>query len=148
MNFTDPASWHFEGISVELSMLLLATILGMLQLAIAARAGNSQRGLKWNVGARDEEGPPISKGAARLERARRNFMETYPFFAVIVIAGALLDRHNAGTNYGAAIYLLGRIVYVPLYAFGVPVLRTLVWLAASIGIVLVLLGVLLPGWFA
>lgn len=148
MNFTDAASFHFDGMSVELSMLLLATILGMLQLAVAARAGNSQRGLKWNVGARDEEGPPISKGAARLERARRNFMETYPFFVAIVIAGALIDRHNLATIYGAELYLAGRVIYLPLYALGVPVLRTLIWLAASIGIVLVLVGVMLPGWFA
>ncbi|MFO1187448.1 MAG: MAPEG family protein [Alphaproteobacteria bacterium] len=148
MDFTDLASWHFDGISAELSMLLLATVLGMLQLAVAARAGNSQRGLRWNVGARDEEAPPISKGAARLERARRNFMETYPFFVALEVAGALIDRHNWSTIVGSQVYLAGRVIYVPLYALGVPVLRTLVWLIASIGIVLVLLGVLLPGWFA
>lgn len=148
MSLLETASWHFDGMSIEISMLLLATILGMVQLAIAARAGNSQRGLRWNVGARDEEAPPVGPVAGRLERARRNFMETYPFFVAIVLAGAMLDRHNSGTIVGSEIYLVGRVIYVPLYAMGVPVLRTLVWLIASIGIVGVLLGVLAPGWFA
>jgi uncharacterized MAPEG superfamily protein len=31
-----------------------------------------------------------------------------------------------------------RVIYLPLYAFGVPMLRTIVWLASSAGILLVL----------
>jgi uncharacterized MAPEG superfamily protein len=39
-------------------------------------------------------------------------------------------------------YLLARIVYVPLYAFGVPVVRTLVWMVGTVGLVMVLVAVL------
>lgn len=50
---------------------------------------------------------------------------------------AVLGRHNWATLWGSQIYLAARILYVPLYAMGVPVVRTLVWAAASAGILLV-----------
>lgn len=133
------------GMSTELTMLALAAAFGLLQLMIAARAGNGQRGLAWNVGARDTPSPPIGPGAARLERAARNFMETFPFFAVAAILCALAGRHNWATVWGTEIYLAARILYLPLYGFGVPGVRTLVWLVATLSIVLVLVALFYPG---
>ena len=132
------------GMSTEETMLALAALLGLLQLLIAARTGNSQRGLKWNVGARDAPPPPVSVVAARLERAFRNFMETFAFFAVAVILCALVQRHNWATVWGSEIYLGARIVYLPLYGFGVPGLRTLVWLVATLSIILLHVALLFP----
>jgi uncharacterized MAPEG superfamily protein len=132
------------GMSTELTMLALAVVLGLFQLMIAARAGNSQRGLSWNVGARDVAAGPVGKVAGRLERASRNFMETFPFFAVAIVLCTLAGRHNWATVWGAEIYLAARIVYLPLYAFGVPVLRTLVWLIATLSIVLLLVALFYP----
>jgi uncharacterized MAPEG superfamily protein len=145
MNFANPIELHIAGLSTELSMLIAATILGLLQLLIAARAGNSQRGLKWNVGPRDEPATkPVSKVAGRLERASRNFLETFPFFATAVIVAALAGRHNWATVWGSEVYLAGRIVYWPLYGFGVPGLRTLVWIIATLGLLLVATAVVWP----
>ncbi len=140
-----PIELHIAGLSTELSMLVAAVVLGMLQLLVAARAGNSQRGLKWNVGARDEAPKPVGKGAGRLERAFRNFLETFPLFAAAVIVATLAGRHNWATIWGSEIYLAGRIVYVPLYAFGVPGLRTLIWLASVIGLLLIVAAICWPG---
>jgi uncharacterized MAPEG superfamily protein len=136
---------QLAGMSVELTMLSLAIVLGLLQLLIAARTGNSQRGLKWNVGARDEPPPPVSKVAGRLERAFRNFMETFPFFAAAVLIVTLTGRHNWATEWGAQIYLAARIVYVVLYGLGVPGLRTLVWLIATLSIILMVTAIFWPG---
>jgi uncharacterized MAPEG superfamily protein len=136
---------RLAGMSVEMTMLVLAVALGLLQLLVASRSGNSQRGLKWNVGPRDEPPPPVRPVAGRLERAFRNFMETFPFFATVVIVAALIGRHNWATVWGAQAYLAARILYVPLYAAGVPVIRTLVWIAATLSIILILVAVLWPG---
>ena len=132
------------GMSTELTMLALAVVLGLFQLMIAARAGNSQRGLSWNVGARDEAAGPVGKVAGRLERASRNFMETFPFFAVAIVLCTFAGRHNWATVWGAELYLAARIVYLPLYALGVPVLRTLVWLVATLSVVLLLVALFYP----
>ena len=48
------------------------------------------------------------------------------------------------TAWGAQIYFWGRMVYLPLYAAGVPWLRSIVWAVSMLGLVLVLLAVLLP----
>ena len=45
---------------------------------------------------------------------------------------------------GVQLYFWGRVAFLPLYAIGVPFLRTIAWTAASAGIAMVLLGAL-PG---
>jgi uncharacterized MAPEG superfamily protein len=44
---------------------------------------------------------------------------------------------------GAQFYFWARVAYLPLYAFGVVLVRSLAWSVATAGIVLVLLGVAL-----
>jgi hypothetical protein len=75
----------FSGLPGELTILALATLLGLVQLLVAGRVNNGQRGLAWNLGARDAEPPPVSAVAGRLERASRNFMESFPFFVAAVL---------------------------------------------------------------
>src|SRR5258707_14059973 len=129
----------------EFTMLALAAVLGLFHLMIAARTGTRHRGLKWNVGARDAPSPPVGPVAGRLERAYRNFMETFPFLAVAVLLLGLLGRHNWATVWGSETYLAARILYLPLYGLGVPVLRTLVWVVATLSVVLLLVALFVPG---
>jgi uncharacterized MAPEG superfamily protein len=42
------------------------------------------------------------------------------------------------TVLGAQLYFWARLVYVPVYAAGIPYLRTLIWAASIVGIVLLL----------
>lgn len=138
-------NFQAAGMSVEITMLVFAMILGLLNLMIAARLGNGQRGAKWNVGPRDEPSPPVSAVAGRLERAFRNFMETFPFFAAAVLIGAVIDRHNWASIIGTQLYFVSRVIYVPLYGFGVPGIRTLVWLFALIGLILTIAALFITG---
>ena len=133
------------GLPTEFTMLGFAIALGLFQLLIAARAGNSQRGIQWNVGARDAAPAPVSALAGRLERAYRNFMETFPFFAAAVLAAHAMNRFSWLTLVGSQVYLIARIVYLPLYAGGVPVIRTVVWTIATVGLILVLTGLFVNG---
>ncbi|WP_219339764.1 MAPEG family protein [Luteimonas salinisoli] len=118
----------------EIQMLAWAVGLGIVQLFLADAAMTRQRGLKWNVGARDGQPPPLDGMAARLDRALRNFLETFPFFAAAVLALAATGRNDEATALAAQTYFWARVVYVPLYAFGVPYLRSLVWAVALWGI--------------
>ena len=146
MNIHNLPIFNFSlgGMSTELTMLALAVAFGLFQLLFGARMGNNQRGLAWNVGPRDTPPPAVSPVAGRLERASRNFMETFPFFAVAVILLALLNRHNWATVWGAEVYLAARVIYLPLYGFGVPGLRTIVWLIATLAIILLLVALFYP----
>jgi uncharacterized MAPEG superfamily protein len=74
-----------------------------------------------------------------LERARANLLETFVFFAAAVLAGYVLQRHTPMTVLGAQLYFWSRLVYVPIYALGIPYVRTLVWTVSMVGIVLLLI---------
>ena len=78
--------------------------------------------------------------AGRLDRAQRNFLETFPLFAAAVLIAHVAGRHSWMTEWGAQLYFWGRVVYLPLYAAGVPWVRSAVWVVAALGIVLVLVG--------
>ena len=129
--------------TTELSMLLWSAVLGLVQLALAATGSVSQRGLGWAVSARDEGQPPLGGIGGRLDRARANFLETFPLFAVAVLVAHLLQIHSGLTVLGAELYFWGRLAYVPAYAAGIPWLRTIIWTVSIAGIVLVLAALLL-----
>jgi len=75
-----------------------------------------------------------------LERALRNFLETFPAFVAAVLLVHALRRESALSEWGAGLYFSARLVYLLLYAAGVPLLRSLVWNVAFVGIVLLLIA--------
>ena len=52
----------------------------------------------------------------------------------------MTDVRNGLTWWGAQLYFWGRVAYLPLYVLGVPLVRSLVWNVATVGIVLILLA--------
>jgi len=126
--------------STEIQMLCWAVVLGLAQLIIATTLSVLERGLPWAAGPRDIPAPSLGRLAARLERAWRNYRETFVYFAASVLAVTVLGKANANSALGAEIYLAARILYVPVYALGLPFVRTLIWTVSVVGIVMVLLA--------
>ena len=128
--------------TIELLMLALSVVLGIVHIIVSAIATTAQYGSKWNVGARDDPMPPLRGVAGRLQRALHNFLETFPLYAVAVLIADATNRHGWMAVWGSQIYFYARVLYLPLYAAGIPVVRTVVWSAASLGIAMVLLALL------
>ncbi|TIY06138.1 MAG: hypothetical protein E5V18_12525 [Mesorhizobium sp.] len=59
----------------------------MIQIIISSHAASLQRGYRWTASSRDAEMPPLTGVAGRLERALRNFLETFPVFVAAVFLG-------------------------------------------------------------
>ncbi|THD06012.1 hypothetical protein B1991_15065 [Rhodanobacter lindaniclasticus] len=127
-------------VTTELCMLLWSVVLGLVQIALAASCSFGQRGLDWIVSARDEVKPPLVGIGGRLDRARANFLETFPLFAAAVLAAHVLQQHDQLTVLGAQLYFWARVLYVPVYAAGIPYLRSLTWAVSVAGIVLLLVA--------
>ena len=125
--------------TTELSLLAWAVVLGLVHAVATGQFTTLQHGIKYGLSPRDEKKPLTGIGA-RVERAFANYMQTFPFFAAAVLIAHVANRHSGSTVLGAHLYFWGRLVFVPLYAFGVPVARTLAFLVALIGIVLILLA--------
>jgi uncharacterized MAPEG superfamily protein len=130
--------------SFELAMLAASCMLCLSQIVVCSHAASLQRGYGWTASSRDTEVPPLTGVAGRLERALRNFFETFPVFVAAVFLVHVLGRESALSEWGAGLYFSARMVYVLLYAAGVPLLRSLVWNVSFVGIVLLLLASVWP----
>ena len=117
-------------------------VLALVHVFAAVRAKTRQYGTKWNMGARDEALPPLEPVAGRLARAQANYFETFPVMIAAVLIAVESERTSDVTAAGAAIWLGARIVYLPLYAIGVPVVRTICFLVSVVGILMVLVPAL------
>jgi uncharacterized MAPEG superfamily protein len=123
--------------SPELRLLGWTIVLGIVQLLLAAMATTRQTGLLWAAGPRDEPRQPEGI-AARLRRAQANLMETFPFFAAAILACHVAGREGGAALTGAELYFWARLAYVPLYALGVPMVRSIAWTVSLVGLILIL----------
>ena len=124
--------------TIEIKMLAWAIALGLVHVLLGAVLMTRQRGMKWNASARDGEAKPLVGAAARVDRGLRNFLETFPFFAAAVLAVVVTQRTSSDTALGAQVYFWARLAYLPIYAAGIPYLRSLVWAVSFWGLLQVL----------
>lgn len=128
--------------TVELAMAALLIVLGLLQLVLTAIEYRRVYGVHYANTARDvAPDRPESKLLGRLRRAQANLMETAPYFIGLAIVIALTGLSTPATRGAAVVFVLCRIVYLPLYAFGVPYLRGLVWTISFVALGVMAYGV-------
>lgn len=126
--------------STELIGLTAAAALGLVHIVLASHSASLQRGYRWSAGPRDEPIVPLGGMAGRLARASANFLETFPFFAAAALAVLATGTHSPWSRWGVILYLAGRIAYLPLYAFGVFLVRSIAWNVAIGGIAAIYVG--------
>lgn len=128
--------------TIELWMLFLSVGLGVVHIGAQSMVLKQQVGNAWTVGARDTAVQPPAPVAGRLDRALRNFTESFPLFLSVVWLAHTLHEFDDFTAVGAVMYFAGRLLYLPAYASGLPWVRTILWQIATLGLVLVGVGVL------
>ena len=128
--------------TTELTLLGWTLVLALIQILLASTLRTQETGAKYNAGPRDGGAPPPRPVTARLQRAQANLFETLPLFAAAVLIAHVSGSEGDLTLWGCWLYLVARIVYVPLYAAGIPMVRSLVWLVSLAGLVLVLAAIL------
>jgi uncharacterized MAPEG superfamily protein len=124
----------------ELKFVAWSVVLGFVYVLLPVAISTRVNGMKWNAGSRDEPAKPSSLMGQRLERAQRNFFETYPMFLAAMLIAVALHKSNHWITWGAEAYVWGRLIYIPLYAFGVAYARSLAWAAATAGIFMIIFG--------
>ena len=127
--------------TIELRMLWLSIALGLVQLFLAVVFSLNARGLPWGAGARDEPAAPLSKIGGRVERAFKNFLETFVLFAAAVLMANAMGKTSPMSALGAEIYFWSRVAYLPVYGAGIPFVRTVLWGASLVGIIMILRGI-------
>ncbi len=129
--------------TTELYYLAASVILGLLHLVAASHLISFQYSYRWTGGNREEPMPPLRGLASRVDQATMNFLETFAFFAVLLLAAHLTQTHGPLTLWGARLYFWGRVGYLVASAAGFGLIRSMIfWNTAICGIVLFLIALL------
>jgi uncharacterized MAPEG superfamily protein len=108
----------------ELAYLELAVLLWFAHMF--CQAGLSGRPQSWLITARDEPAPGEKPSliGGRAARAFANYMESFPVFAALDLA--FIATHHP-TGIWPALWIVARVLYLPLYLVGAPYFRSIVW---------------------
>ena len=120
----------------ELMWLLWAVALTFAQMLIAVSGATLQVGLPKLAGNR-EGLTPCTGWAGRAQRAHHNMLENLALFAALVLVAVVSGKTNATTLLGAQIFVWARVAYAVVYLAGIPWLRTLMWAASVVGLLLI-----------
>jgi len=132
--------------STELTVLILAALLQVVQYLIFAVPANLELGTARTLGPRDEPidiSKECSRTTARLGRALNNHFEALVLFAIAVVAVELSGKSSTLTALCAHAYLIARILYVPAYASGAVPWRSVLFGVGFLATLLMLLATLL-----
>ena len=123
--------------SMELTMLMWASILYVVQAMIAALAADIQNGVAWGLGNRAVI-PTVEGWGGRAQRAYVNMAESLLPFACLVLIAHSLGRTGELSVLGAEIFLVSRLAHAVLYVAGVKILRSLAYFGGIAGMVLII----------
>jgi uncharacterized MAPEG superfamily protein len=126
---------------VELKVLGYAALLQFVQFIVMAIPVNVQLGVAYTGGNRDEQ-KRATGVAGRLKRALENHFEGLILFTIAVLVVTLGDASSQLTEYCAWAYLWARVLYVPAYASGVFLVRSLIWSVGFIATAVMLIAAL------
>ncbi len=112
----------------ELDILALYGLLVCVTIVAQASGALVQLDMGYIMSSRDD-GRTVTGMAARLDRALSNSVVAMALFAPAVLLLQAKSGFNATTLIAAQVFLAARVIYLPVYVFGIVGLRTLVWLA-------------------
>ncbi|MEL7164010.1 MAG: MAPEG family protein [Pseudomonadota bacterium] len=119
----------------ELTYLTYAVILLIAHMLIQATLSDLSKGIGWALGPQDEARDQNAV-AGRVERALRNYVYNLPAFIALALMLKVTDLATATTATGAALWFWARIAYIPAYASGLPLVRSVAWFASLAGLAL------------
>jgi uncharacterized MAPEG superfamily protein len=127
-----------QPLPTEIVMLGLGTVLLLLQMFLQSVSSAIELGGGYKAGPRDDTRVVRSVIAGRADRAFRNLLETFPIFAALALALVITGRNGGLGALGAQVWIVMRILYVPLYLIQIPFARSVVWFASVFALVAML----------
>jgi len=125
-----------QPLPAEIVMLGLGAVLLLLQMFLQSVSSAIELGGGYKAGPRDDTRMVRSVIAGRADRAFRNLLETFPIFAALAL---VITGRNGGLGaLGAQVWIVMRILYVPLYLIQIPFARSLVWFVSIFALVAML----------
>jgi uncharacterized MAPEG superfamily protein len=127
-----------QPLPTEIVMLGVSVVLLLAQLFLQSIPATLELGGEYRVGLRDKTRALQGAFAGRADRAFRNLMETFPAFAALALALVVTGRNGGLGATAAEVWVVARILYVPLYVIQIPFARSLVWFVSIFALVAML----------
>lgn len=126
-------------------VILLVLVLLFVQAMLPGQLLVKQVGTEAQMGPRDNLPPPTPE-LARANNALRNLQETLPIFLTLAILSVVLGENGWMTIVGAWMYLIGRIAHFVCYMRGLSPWRSIAFVVAFLGLMLMGLPMLGQAW--
>lgn len=110
----------------EATILALYGLLVVVTLILQATGAMTQLGMGYLMSSRDE-GRTVTGMTGRLERALNNSVTAMALFAPVILLHIAAGTTSGQTLLLAKVFLIGRVIYLPAYVFGLVGVRTLAW---------------------
>ncbi len=126
---------------VELWALLGSAIVMLLSIVAQAVYLDMKAGAAYGLSNRD--GAPAGLGdlGGRLDRNVRNQIEGLVMFIPLVVISAAGGVSNPWTQRAAVVYVIARFAYFLVYAAGVTILRSLIWMIGLLALLAYIIGI-------
>jgi uncharacterized MAPEG superfamily protein len=122
----------------ELTCLVLSVLLWLAHVLTQAIVARGEFGDAYLFTPRDTEPPVKGLSYGRATRALANYVENYGPFIALALALIATGQGGGLGALGATIWILARIIYLPIYLMGVIYVRTALWAISVIGLLLML----------
>ncbi|MBM1311427.1 MAPEG family protein [Sulfitobacter mediterraneus] len=111
----------------ETTILAAYGLLVLLTILLQVLGSLQTLSMGYLMSARDEP-REVGRMTARMNRALNNSITAMALFAPAILLLVVQDKTTSTTLLVAQLFLVARIIYLPVYALGVPAIRTLAWL--------------------
>ncbi|KAJ02784.1 MAPEG family protein [Sulfitobacter mediterraneus] len=111
----------------ETTILAAYGLLVLLTILLQVIGSLQTLSMGYLMSARDEP-REVGRMTARMNRALNNSITAMALFAPAILLLVVQDKTTPTTLLVAQLFLVARIIYLPVYALGVPAIRTLAWL--------------------
>lgn len=111
----------------ETTILAAYGLLVLLTILLQVLGSLQTLSMGYLMSARDEP-REVGRMTARINRALTNSITAMALFAPAILLLVVQDKTTSTTLMVAQLFLVARIIYLPVYALGVPAIRTLAWL--------------------
>ncbi|MBU1335712.1 MAG: MAPEG family protein [Alphaproteobacteria bacterium] len=128
-----------------LVLIFLVLLLLLVQVSLPGRLLTEQVGVDAQVGPRDDL-PEPSRDLARSRRALGNLQETLPVFLTLAILSIVLDEQGWLSLAGAGLFLVARVAHAYCYMKGLSPWRSISFLAALVGMLLMVIPLVPHIW--
>lgn len=126
-----------------LELVVYMTLLTFVAILLGSLLRNREwtlDGMKVGLSNRDHL-PEATPLGARAERAAQNTKENFILFTALALTAQLAGLGEQATA-GAALFFWARVVYLPLYIFGITYVRSAIWAVGIAGLAMMVLAMI------